>query len=107
MLKAFFGAGSIRDITNRGERSIADWASFQTHVPSIRMTVDRAALNFLLSGATLPFKPWIEHEQLGNPKWDVATRCYEINALDETSLDARITDVKNLAARFDFTVVEA
>ena len=107
MLKVFFGADKIRDITNRGTRSIADWAEFQSHKCAIKMTVDRAALNFLLSGATLPLKPWIEHPQLGSPVYNIGTRCYEINVLDETALDARIADVQNLAARFDFTVIMA
>ena len=76
-------------------------------MPAIKITVDRAALNFLLSGATFPLKRWIEHEHLGSPTWSSITRSYEINVADETSLDARIADVQNLAARFDFTAVMA
>ena len=107
MIKLFYGANNIKDITASGNLSPQHWAGFMSFVPTVTLTVDRAALNFRLSGDTLPLKPWIEHTQLGMPDYMPEGRYYEIQAGDETGLDARIADVSNLAERFAFQVVMA
>ena len=94
----------LKDIKTAGGRTEADWKKFQRHAPSLDVSIDDAACTISISGNTLPLKPWIESDELGNSQYDRDTRAYEIYAPDSATHNAYLESLTALATEFGFMI---
>ena len=93
----------LKDIKTAGGRTEADWKKFQRHAPSLDVSIDDAACTISISGNTLPLKPWIESDELGNSQYDRETRAYEIYAPDSATHSAYLESLTALATAVSYT----